>query len=316
MKEFIEKYINLCDICNKIKYDRKPLKPKFNLTPTPTKPFQLIHTDIFTFKPYKILTVIDAFSKLASGYVLKTSQAVSVANKLTKYFSSHPTPNRIIMDNGAEFDNRLIKELLGLYKIEYHYCSPNHPASNGVVERFHSTLADHLNILNRRSDTKLKSFSSQLSIALMAYNHSIHSSTGKTPFEVAFPASHGLTLDDQTTNFTEYVDSQRAELEILHQQIYNKLASTKAANIAKLNLKREDPPQLPSDALAKDHHRSKTDDRYKPIKIEIQHPDKNTCNIKPETGKTGRKYTKVHLANIKRPHKANLVTDGSSPPSQ
>jgi hypothetical protein len=64
------------------KQSNMPLKIKFNITPTPTKPFEIIHIDTLKYEHNKFLTIIDAFSKYAQVYPLQTSQAVEIAKKL------------------------------------------------------------------------------------------------------------------------------------------------------------------------------------------------------------------------------------------
>lgn len=63
MKESIAKYINECSICGQVKYDRNPIKQKLSVLPPPTKPFEILHLDLFTAQSQKFLTLVDAFSK-------------------------------------------------------------------------------------------------------------------------------------------------------------------------------------------------------------------------------------------------------------
>lgn len=48
-------------------------------------------------------------------------------------------PTKINSDSGTEFNNELIKKLMGMHKIDLHIGTPNNPNSMGVVKRFHST---------------------------------------------------------------------------------------------------------------------------------------------------------------------------------
>lgn len=68
--ELINIVINQCEVCQEVKYDRKPIKPKFYLTETATDINQIIHIDIYIIMKHSFLTVIDKFSKFAAAYYL------------------------------------------------------------------------------------------------------------------------------------------------------------------------------------------------------------------------------------------------------
>lgn len=46
LKTLVQKYINNCDTCNCVKYDRNPIKSKFHYTETPKDIKQTIHMDV------------------------------------------------------------------------------------------------------------------------------------------------------------------------------------------------------------------------------------------------------------------------------
>ncbi len=59
LMELIQIVINQCDLCQEIKYDRKPIKLKLSLTETPTEKNEIIHVDTYVMKGNHFLTVID-----------------------------------------------------------------------------------------------------------------------------------------------------------------------------------------------------------------------------------------------------------------
>lgn len=92
---------------------------------------------------------------------------------------------KISADSGSEFNNALKKELLSLYKVDLHIgtpMTPNNPNSMGLIERFHSTIIEIHRLA--KYEQKYTDTASVMTYAVMAYNHSIHSTTGMTPFEV------------------------------------------------------------------------------------------------------------------------------------
>lgn len=316
MQKSIQEYINNCETCKLVKYDRNPLKLKYNITPTPSKPFKIIHIDILKYEHYKFLTIIDAFSKYAQAYPVSTLTAVEIMTNLLKYFSHHSTPGLIISDNGSEFDNGLIQDFLKLHKIDIHFCSPHHPASNGLIERFHSTLLEHVKLLNNRKEFKDDSIEHKVLYGIIAYNNTLHSSTKLTPFDILnFDMQQILDIDLEQQIVNNYVESHKEKLEILYKEINTKLLEHKEKTINKLNTNREDIPNLPETVFVKSNFRSKQRNRYKKEKVLSQ--DKEMKIIKPAIpkSKTGRKFHKLHMENIKRPTKTKPPLTGISSPS-
>ncbi|KAI5756548.1 hypothetical protein M8J77_025839 [Diaphorina citri] len=160
--KYVQDYINHCEICQKTKYDRNPLKLTYNITPTTIKPFEVIHADTISLEKTKFLTLIDPFSKFAQAYMLRSAQASEIVDKLLESFSHHGIPSMIVSDNGCEFKNSIVREFLSLHKINVHFTSSQHPESNGVIERFHSTLIEHIRLLNNRDEFKRDSLTTKV----------------------------------------------------------------------------------------------------------------------------------------------------------
>jgi len=49
-----------------------------------------------------------------------------------------------LSDRGSHFNNEMIKELMGKFKIKHGFSTPYHPKTNGLVERFNKTLKESL----------------------------------------------------------------------------------------------------------------------------------------------------------------------------
>ncbi|KAI5730949.1 hypothetical protein M8J77_002522 [Diaphorina citri] len=123
IQKYVQDFTNSCEICLTTKYDRKPLKLHYNITPTTKKPFETVHVDTVALDKTKFLTIVDPFSKFAQAYPLKSCQAVEIADKLLDSFTHHGLPRKVISDNGCEFKNAVVKELLALHKIDIHFVS-------------------------------------------------------------------------------------------------------------------------------------------------------------------------------------------------
>ena len=302
MQTFIQNFINNWDICKTVKYDRRPLKLNYNITPTPSKPFDIIHIDVLKYEQHKMLTIIDSFTKYAQAYILENMTAIEISDKLLTFFSHHSVPNLVIADNGPEFNNTLISNLFKLHKIELHLCSPHHPQSNGLIERFHATILEHLNLINNRTEFKSDKFKSKLLYALIAYNNSTHSSTKLSPFEILNydkNSMNDLNLESEIIN--SYVQNHKEKVEILNRKINEILITNKERVINKANETREDVSELPDTVFVKGNFRSKKRNKFK--REIVKAVDKQMKTFTPEINPSKTKYTKLNIDNVKRPTK-------------
>ncbi|CAG9137622.1 unnamed protein product [Plutella xylostella] len=184
MRDTVAAILNGCDACQRMKYDRKPIKPVLQLTQTQDAPFQEVFIDLFTIDGIYYLTLVDAFSKLAQAIEVTNRSTPEVIRALIKYFSYYGIPKKITCDPGKEFNNELMKELMTMYKIDLHITTPNNPNSTSIVERFYSTIIEIYRLA--KYDQKCTDAASVMTYAILAYNNTIHSTTELTPFEVVF----------------------------------------------------------------------------------------------------------------------------------
>ena len=90
-----------------------------------------------------ILHCVDHWSKFNFLYPLKQKSAASVAEPLdTQLFPYFGVPRILHSDNGREFINALIADLLQKWGPGIQLVSgrPRHPQSQGAVERAHATF--------------------------------------------------------------------------------------------------------------------------------------------------------------------------------
>lgn len=303
-RKSIQSYINLCDICQVTKYDRKPLNPLFNITPTATRPFEIIHIDSISLEKVKFLSIVDSFSKYAQMYKLNSSQGIEIVNNLIKYFTHHNIPNQIVSDNGTEFENSLLKELLQLHKIEIHFISTQHPESNGIVERFHSTIIEHIRLLNNQNEYQNESIENKINYALLAYNNSIHSTTNLKPCEIVtghFENESPFNIDIEKQLVNNYIETHKNKCKLLYHKINKDIQNKKEKVINKINENREDIAEIPENIYVKNNQKqSKTKNKYKAEQITKINKTLKTASI---VAKHHNTKGKIHISNIRRPRK-------------
>lgn len=222
MRESITKFINECTVCGQAKYDRNPIKQQFKIVPPTSRPFELIHMDLLTIQNEKFLTIVDAFSKYAQAYYLRDGTAISVVQALLRFCTHHGIPITIVTDNGPEFTNQLVAEFARVHKINHHKVAPHAPNENGIVERFHSTILEHLRIL--KIGQKSESVINLMPYALLAYNSSIHSLTKCKPIEVItghFDPRDPLDIDLCSQLLQQYMISHKEKMILAYKTIHD-----------------------------------------------------------------------------------------------
>lgn len=207
MKESIAKFINECNVCGQAKYDRNPTRQEFSIVPPPTKPFEIVHLDLFTAEHEKFLTIVDAFSKYAQAYHLRDGTAISVVQALLTFCTHHGIPYTIITDQGPEFTNALFSEFVRLHKIQHHKILAHTPNDNGMIERFHSTILEHLRIL--KIEKRNEPVENLMLYAILGYNSSIHSFTKCRPIDLI--TGHFDPRDPLDVNLSEHLLQQYLE---------------------------------------------------------------------------------------------------------
>jgi hypothetical protein len=92
-------------------------------------------------------------------------------------------PDKIITDQGKNFEANLMKVLCQNLKIEKLRSSPYHPMANGEVERQNKTLKSMLACYVNNNHTDWDQY---LQPVAFAYNTTVHSTTGVAPYKILF----------------------------------------------------------------------------------------------------------------------------------
>lgn len=240
MKEQITKFINECTICGQAKYDRNPIRPQFNVVPPATKPLEIIHMDLFTVQNEKYVTFIDVFTKYGQAYHLRDGTAISILQALLRYCTHHGLPMTIITDNGTEFTNQLFSEFVRLHKVIHHKILPHSPNDNGNIERFHSTLLEHIRILKLQH--KDEPIVNLMPYAIIAYNSSIHSFTKCRPFDLLtghFDPRDPIDIDVTEHILQQYAQNHKQQMKQVYEIINESSLANRTALIEGRNKTRE-----------------------------------------------------------------------------
>lgn len=271
MNDDVRKFINNCSICQQVKYERHPPLLKLQLTPTPRKPFETIHVDTFKFDKTITLTVCDSLSKFGQAYILPSLSALHVYQALIQFVSNYKIPENIVSDNGTEFNQNLLKEFSKMYKINWHYTLPLNPNSNSIVERFHSTIIEHIRALSLTNPnlTPLE----KINFAILGYNNSIHSATKQKPIDLILghlELKEPIEIDNDVTLINNQLNQHKDSMKEIYRNIHEKLSQQKLKVITKANEKRNDPPDIQPGSIGYKKltdRQAKTNPLYKPEHI-------------------------------------------------
>lgn len=207
-------FINNCPTCKKCKYDRKPPK-LIQKTNTAGKPFEKVHVDIFFMNGRKMLTIVDAFSKFANVIALESRTIVDLKRAITEHIRVFGRPETIVSDQEPSLTSIAFIGFMQDLNIEIHHASSS--SSNGIVERFHSTLIE----LYRTLNTKYKDleFFDKINIFVDIYNNTIHSTTGFKPKHVIFNYQNETSTDEILQNYNKVQSAIKVQMEKRKRQV-------------------------------------------------------------------------------------------------
>ena len=192
-------------------------------------PMQIIAVDIVgPFSPVQsgnndVLVVSDYFTKWMEAFAIPNQEAVTVAEE--EVFCRFSIPEQLHSDQGRQFEGKLMQEVCKLLHIKKTRTTAYHPQSDGVVERLNRTL---LSMLTATVHEHPGDWDKKLRLMCMAYNTSVHQSTGFSPFFLLFGCQARLPVDlaygtapmeEKTTQ--EYVRNLRQTLEKAYSTVRN-----------------------------------------------------------------------------------------------
>ena len=101
----------------------------------PPFPWHTLVTDMFYWKRMDFLIVADVFSKYFLVRKLPNSTSAAICAELSMIITESGLPHIIRSDNGPYYNSKEFQHFLQHNSITHQTSSPNHPRSNGFVER-------------------------------------------------------------------------------------------------------------------------------------------------------------------------------------
>ena len=101
----------------------------------PPFPWHTLATDMFYWKRMNFLIVVDVFSKYIIVRKLPNSTLAAMCIELSMIVTELGLPHIIRSDNSPCYNSKEFQQFLQRYSTTHQTSSPNHPRSNGFVER-------------------------------------------------------------------------------------------------------------------------------------------------------------------------------------
>ena len=123
-----------CEAC--MRFQAKNAATPMEPTPPPSRPWQVVASDLFSFDGHEYLVVGDYYSKMFFHRKYPTSQVGSEKTImfLKEIFSEHGIPETLRTDNGGQYASYQFKEFCKAWNISHITSSPHYPQSNGFAE--------------------------------------------------------------------------------------------------------------------------------------------------------------------------------------
>ena len=133
----VGKYVEGCDLCQRMKNRMEELAEKLKLSEVPKKPWSYLMVDFITKLPVVaekdvILVVCDWLSKMT--YFVTTTKGTSAEGLARLFWDNvwklHGLPESVVSDRGPQFATELTKELNKMLGIEMRLSTAFHPQTD------------------------------------------------------------------------------------------------------------------------------------------------------------------------------------------
>ena len=227
--EDVKEWCSSCELCEQ----RKNPNPR-NRAPLVSVhtgyPMQRVATDILGPLPETqsgnsyVLVVADYFTRWVEAFPIRNQEATTVAKKLVEeVFCRFSPPEQLHSDQGRQFESFLVAEVCRLLGIQKTRTTAYHPQSDGLVERWNRTLLHNLSTCVKDHP---ESWEDYVRAICMAYNTSVHATTGFTPFYLMFGRQAKLpvelmygTPEPESLTSTEYANRLKSSLTEAYQSV-------------------------------------------------------------------------------------------------
>ena len=182
----VGRYIEECDLCQRMKNRTEEVAGKLKLSEVLGKPWTYLMVDFITKLPIvtgkdAILVVCNRLSKMT--HFVATIEVMS-AKGLARLFRDniwklHGLPESVVLDRGPQFTAELMKELNRMLGIEMRLSTTFHPQTDGQTEWMNQELEQYLRFF---VDYRQNDWLEWLASAEFVVNNKVHTAMKISPF--------------------------------------------------------------------------------------------------------------------------------------
>ena len=145
----IEETVATCEKCQE--HQMSNAKEPMTMGELPSRPWQIVATDLFHFKGCHYLLIVDYYSCFFETVKLPDNTAKTVICHTKSIFARHGIPNVLRSDNGPQFTSDEFKQFSSQQGFSHISVSPYHPQANGLAEKYVQIIK---RLLIKASETK------------------------------------------------------------------------------------------------------------------------------------------------------------------
>ena len=150
------------------------------------RPWQRVHADCATGFPISdknsntaVLILKCALTKWVEIVPIKEVNAYTVTSAFIEVFSTHGVPEYLVTDNGTEFSNVMLTDVLKVLASNHMHTSPINPQANGQAENAVKTFK---NMLSSYISKDQRNWDEYVCLVKMQYNSTVNMATGFSPY--------------------------------------------------------------------------------------------------------------------------------------
>jgi len=201
----VGKYVEGCDLCQRMKNRTEELAGKLKLSEVPQKMWTHLTVDFITKLPVvvgkdAILVVCDRLSKMTHFVAMTEGTLAEGLARLLwdNVWKLHGLLESVVSDRGPQFAVELTKKLNKMLGIKMKLSTVFHPQTDGQTERMNQELEQYLRFF---IEHRQKDWPEWLVAAEFAVNNKVHTATKVSPFMANY-------RKEFVTNFIQLVSSQ------------------------------------------------------------------------------------------------------------